>query len=171
MHCEVHCALSKITHSITLVYSQITYLSSPGYVGRRRCFGVGNQVGNKRPLLKDLHDHVLLEVADKWRDLGVQLLAPDHQGVLKVIAADHPRDVVSCCKCVLEKWLDTTADATWSQLIRALRSPSIQLDYLAGQLEQILIKECETMEFCTCEDCISSLLLANPCFVCQSLKI
>ena len=97
--------------------------------------------------MKDLHDHVLLEVADKWRDLGVQLLAPDHQGVLKVIAADHPRDVVSCCKCVLEKWLDTTADATWSQLIRALRSPSIQLDYLAGQLEQILIKECETVEF------------------------
>ena len=97
--------------------------------------------------MKDLHDHVLLEVADKWRDLGVQLLAPDHQGVLKVIAADHPRDVVSCCKCVLEKWLDTTTDATWDQLITALRSPSIQLDYLASQLEQMLITKCKSIIF------------------------
>ena len=110
-------------------------------------------VGSKRPLLKDLHDHVLLEVADKWRDLGVQLLAPEHQVVLRVIAADHPHDVVSCCKCVLEKWLDTTTDATWNQLIKALRSPSIQLDYLAGQLEQMLITECKTVEFCACKDC------------------
>ena len=88
---------------------------------------------------------MLLGVADKWRDLGVQLLAPDHQGVLKIIAADHPHDVVSCCKCVLEKWLDTTTDATWDQLITALRSPSIQLHYLASQLEKTWITKCKNI--------------------------
>ena len=83
-------------------------------------------------------------VADKWRDLGVQLLRPDQQNQLNIIAADHPHDVVGCCKCVLKKWLDTTSDATWNELIRALRSPSVQLDYLAGQLEQMLITaECK----------------------------
>ena len=107
--------------------------------------GVSPIVGNRRPLLRDLHNHVLLEVSDKWEDLGVQLLLPCHQGELRVIAADHPNDVRSCCKCVLKKWLDTTPDATWNQLIRALRSPNIQLDYFASHLEQMLITECESM--------------------------
>ena len=84
-------------------------------------------------------------VAYRWRDLGVQLLLPDHQRVLRVIAADHPSDTVSCCKCVLEKWLDTTTDATWNQLITALRSPSVQLDYLASQLDQMLSTECKLL--------------------------
>ena len=98
-------------------------------------------VGGGRPLLKDLYDRVVYNVADKWRNLGVQLLRPDLEKMLDLIAADHPHDVVRCCICVLTKWLDTTTDATWNELIRALRSPSVQLDYLAGQLEQMLITE------------------------------
>ena len=69
-------------------------------------------------------------------------MRPDQEKVLDIIAADHPHDVVSCCKCLFKKWLDTTTDATWNQLIRALRTPSIQLDYLAGRLEQMNI-ECK----------------------------
>ena len=98
-------------------------------------------LGNMRPVLRDLHNYVLLEVADKWRQLGVQLLPPNHQEVLRIIAVDHRNDAVSCCERVLEKWLETT-DATWDQLIRVLRSPGIQLNYLASQLEQMNI-ECE----------------------------
>ena len=101
-------------------------------------------VGNKRPLLKDLYDHVVIKVADKWRDLGVQLLGPDHQGMLNVIAADHPHDVTNRCKGVLEKWLDTNMNATWNELIEALRSPGIQLNYLAGQIEQMINTKCKT---------------------------
>ena len=63
--------------------------------------------------------------------------------MLDIIAADNPRDVVRCCKCVFKKWLETTSDATWNELIRALRSPSVQLDYFASQLEQKMITECE----------------------------
>ena len=82
-------------------------------------------------------------VAAKWRDLGVQLLRADQEKMLDIIAANHPHDVVSCCKCVLKKWLDTTNDATWNELIRALRSPSVQLDYEAGQVEQIMYTKCK----------------------------
>ena len=32
-------------------------------------------------------------------------------------------------------------DATWNQLIKALKSPSVQINYFAGQLEQMLITE------------------------------
>ena len=83
------------------------------------------------------------EIAHKWRDLGVQLLRPDQENLFNIIAADHPHDVVSCCKRLLKKWLETTTDATWNELIRALRSPSVQLVSFAEQLEQMMITECK----------------------------
>ena len=80
-----------------------------------------------------------MKVADKWRDLGIQLLPSDQERMLCIIEANHPHDVVSCCKRVFDKWLDVTEDATWNVLIKAVKSPSVQLDYLAGQLEKMLI--------------------------------
>ena len=100
-------------------------------------------VGNDRPLLRDLHDHVVPKVAHKWRDLGVQLFRSDQQETLDIIKSNHPQDAEECCKRVLKKWLDTTAEATWDQLITALRSPSIELDYLSTQIEYMMIIECE----------------------------
>ena len=99
--------------------------------------------GNDRPSLKDLDDHVVMNVADNWRSLGVQLLRPDQQNLLNIIAANHPGNVVACCQDVLRRWLNTTKDATWNQLIEALRSPTIQLNHLADQLEQMLSTKCK----------------------------
>ena len=31
-------------------------------------------IGSSHPLLKDLYEHVVPTIADKWRDVGVQLL-------------------------------------------------------------------------------------------------
>ena len=39
------------------------------------------------------------------------------------------------------KWLDTQVMASWNQLLKALRSPSVQLEYLANQIEQMLDNE------------------------------
>ena len=97
------------------------------------------RIGNDRPSLEDLYDHVVMKVADRWKDLGVKLLRSDQDRMLNIIEANHPHDVVNCCKHLFNKWLDTTEDATWSMLIKALKSPSVQLDYLAGQLEKMLI--------------------------------
>ena len=74
----------------------------------------------------------------RWQELGVQLLPSQNVGI---IAQNHSLRVVRCCERVLEEWRETTADPTWNQLIRALRSPSVHLYYLAGQLEQMLITE------------------------------
>ena len=104
------------------------------------------------------------DVADKWKELGVQLLRSDQENRLKIIAADHPHDVVSCCKRVLEKWLDTTTDATWNQLITALRRPSVQLDYLANQLEQMLSTECKIMVMAGIRQ-VDSLLSKNQALI------
>ena len=100
-------------------------------------------VGSDRPLLEDLYGHVVEEAAHKWKDLAVQLLPYNTLSVLDIIEVDYCRDTVSCCKFVLKKWLQTAEDATWNELIRALRSPRVQLNYLAGELEQIMLGKCE----------------------------
>ena len=85
-----------------------------------------------------------MRVADKWKELGIELLSNEGgHSMLQIIAVDHPHDVVSCCKRLFEYWLQTTVDATWNQLIRTLRSPCVQLDYLADQLEQMMSTECK----------------------------
>jgi len=85
-----------------------------------------------------LHNHVVQEAAVKWKDLGVQLLDPAKVGVLDIIEKDHPQDVITCCKSMLEKWLHTKRGASWNQLLNSLKSPCVQLTYLADQIEQKL---------------------------------
>ena len=99
--------------------------------------------GSDRPRFSYLSKHVVRQAAHKWRNLGEQLLNDKQKIMLKVIEADHPHDVVSCCKHALETWLKSTQDASWNQLISALRSPTVQLDSLADQLEQMMSTECK----------------------------
>ena len=97
-----------------------------------------SELYNHRPLLKDLYDHVVPSVADKWRDIGVHLLHPTliDNRVLEVIAADHPHSVEGCCKSMFEKWLGTQKDASWNQLIKSINT--IGLCSVAKQLEKHL---------------------------------
>ena len=102
--------------------------------------------GTDRPSLKDLYDHLVTSLVNnvantKWINLGVQLLQT-HE--IDMIVASHHHNVITW-QCVLQKWLETNINATWNQLIEALRRPSIQLDYLASQLEQMLIPERKIM--------------------------
>ena len=87
--------------------------------------GVTATVLDDRPSLKDLCNHVVQKVADKWRDIGIQLIDPTSARALDIIKANHPQDVTECCKCMLEKWLNTKPDASWNQLLDALKSPSV----------------------------------------------
>ena len=93
--------------------------------------------------MKDLDKYIVKEAAHKWKDLGLQLLPYGGCAVLHMIEVDHPCDTVSCCRRVLEEWLDTTTDATWNQLTRALKNPRVQLDYLADRLEQMMVDKRE----------------------------
>ena len=95
-------------------------------------------LGCDRPQLKDLYEHVVPLVADKWKDIGVHLLhctVIDNRA-LTVIAANHPHSVEGCCKSMFEKWLETQKDASWSQLIEVIKT--IGLLSLASKLEKDL---------------------------------
>ena len=90
---------------------------------------------------------MVLKVASKWKDITVQLLKTDQQQVINIINSDHPQNARECCKRIFEIWLDTTTDATWNQLITALTSPCVGLDYVASQLSDYMRsiegKKCE----------------------------
>ena len=87
---------------------------------------------------------ILNEVVNKWRNLGEKALDPDQINKLYTIAVNHPRDVVSCCKCVFET-LNLPTDATWNKLIQTLKD--VKLNRLASQLEHTLIAECK-LQYC-----------------------
>ena len=46
-------------------------------------------LGCDRPSERDLNNHVIPEVADKWREIGVELLDADSTKVLDIIESDH----------------------------------------------------------------------------------
>ena len=74
------------------------------------------------------------EAAPKWKILGLALLPYKQHLDIDNIEVDHPGDVVRCCECVLERWLEFDPNATWNQLIRALKVGG--LHHLANHLKQ-----------------------------------
>ena len=118
-------------------------------------------VGSDRPLLEDLHDFVVMGAAYKWRYLGMQILKDYHIRMIDMIAADYPYDDVICCKRVLETWLYTSADASWNQLIRALRHPTVQLYRLADQLEQMMGIKCKIYSNTVATHCYKLCIIAE----------
>lgn len=94
--------------------------------------------GCDRPALKYLNRYVRREVSSKWHDLGLELLEPEDEGSLKSIKRDNRNDVEECCKEMFQLWLDKCPEASWDQLIRSLRQPSVGLNHLALKLEQML---------------------------------
>ena len=47
-------------------------------------------------------------------------------------------DLRDCCREMLQLWLQINTDASWEQLIDALKSPAIQLPNIAENIEQNL---------------------------------
>ena len=79
--------------------------------------------GQDYPTIKQLDNFLKPEssgVAARWYDLGIQLLDDkDGPGMLDTMKAD---DVNDCCNKMLAKWLQMKPDATWNQLVTALKN-------------------------------------------------
>lgn len=76
-----------------------------------------------RPTMKQLLEVMRIkdvDISTRWRDLGLELV--DSNKTLRVIEADHPSDVDTCCRLMFEKWLEIKPDASWSQLVTALKN-------------------------------------------------
>ena len=80
-----------------------------------------NETGPDRPTLRDLTIRVIPSVSARWYELGVVLLDPKYENELTIIEADSGNDVVTCCRKMFSKWLNTDEHASWDKLIGALR--------------------------------------------------
>ena len=75
----------------------------------------------ERPNMKQLLE-LLREapIATKWYELGLVLL--NNNSYLQVIKANNQHRVQLCCQEMFQGWLDVKPDASWSELVTALRS-------------------------------------------------
>jgi hypothetical protein len=80
-------------------------------------------ISNLADILLDIH-----HVAPKWKDVG--LLLRLHPNELGVIEADHVKEGVESCLCVVvEKWLNRSYDTathglpSWELLVAAIAHP------------------------------------------------
>ena len=90
-----------------------------------------------KPTKEKLLDHVIPNVTSRWYILGVKLLK-DQDSHLDVIESNHAGDNEKCCMKMFWYWLNTNTDATWLQIIDALRSPAVKLPAVAADLEKML---------------------------------
>ena len=71
--------------------------------------------------------------------MGVELLSEEDVQALDEIQNNYPKDANTCCTKMFKLWLDRQPEASWRQLIQALREPNIELKELANIIEQKLI--------------------------------
>ena len=82
--------------------------------------------------MKDLQNDITPYYAAHWTVIGTQLGI--HSGTLEGIKACFPSDVFCCCNVMLEKWLDTDYNATWSKIYQAIKCPGVTRAKISFQL-------------------------------------
>ena len=93
---------------------------------------------NSKPTKNELLDHVVPHVTPQWYVLGLKLLKKEQESQLDIIKSNHPGDNQMCCMEMFWYWLSTNTDASWQQLIEALRLPIVKLSAVAADIEKML---------------------------------
>ena len=100
-------------------------------------------VGTDTPDLVYLNRYVRVSIATNWHNVGIELLEQKGEEALGIIQANNAGNVIECCAEMLQLWLKIQPNATWNQLICALRSPSVQLNNVAMKINGLLLPSAE----------------------------
>ena len=92
---------------------------------------------NSKPTKNELLDHVVPHVTPRWYVLGLKLLKKDQETQLDIIKSNHAGDNQMCCMEMFWYWLGTNTEASWQQLVEALRSPVVKLPVVAADIEKM----------------------------------
>jgi len=94
------------------------------------------QKGDSKPTLKKLqHAKIVTAASSKWYELGVELLNDDQVPQLRIIKENND-DVSRRCSEMLSYWLQTHPNASWYELVAALRAPGVELNEVAASVER-----------------------------------
>ena len=75
----------------------------------------------------------------KWQELGVELLDNERVGQLGIIRANNNNDVSRCCSEMFSYWLKAYPNASWYELIAALRAPGVDMSGVAATVKKTFI--------------------------------
>ena len=89
----------------------------------------------------------MAQVASNWYELGATLLEERQESHLRLIQSNHSSDVKKCCLAMLQYWMDTHSEATWHQLVTALKSPGVDLAVAACDIEKDFIGKNDVIYF------------------------
>ena len=78
-----------------------------------------------RPQLKHLAEHITPSYASQWKTLGILLDLP--VGILGAIEHDYRNICSEACNQMLIEWLESTAEANWQKIFKAIDSPAISM--------------------------------------------
>ena len=67
--------------------------------------------------------NVVYQYAAQWEQLGLALGLQYHD--IAIISKDNPDQSVTCCRTVLEKWLQDVSSPTWGKLDDVIKSLTI----------------------------------------------
>ena len=100
------------------------------------------KTGSDTPALKYLNRHVIIPIASKWYEVGLELMEVEDENELDTIQ-DEPsvKDNVERTKRMFKHWRNRKPDATWNDLLEALKSPAIGLNTIALEIEGLLLPE------------------------------
>ena len=76
--------------------------------------------GGDRPDMRDLDKHIVEQQAAQWERLGLQLGLKNYH--IANISRDNPNRAVTCCREMLQKWLEIDLSATWCKLDDAIKN-------------------------------------------------
>ena len=91
-----------------------------------------------RPSKRKLANFVVPLVLPHWFEIGIMLLDEDQEQQIDMIKDNNAKDALSGCMEMFWFWLDTHRDATWQDLLNALRSPGVDLRTVATKIEKML---------------------------------
>ena len=114
------------------------------WVGHKAIHCLLHSTESDQPTLQYFNRHVRSLIADRWEEVGVQLLSEEHQKKINIIKANHHGDVERCCSALFNIWIEQQSDdATWRALIKAVRNA--QLTNEANQIEKMLMTSSGSM--------------------------
>jgi len=93
---------------------------------------LAHSIPNTRQLLL----FVIPDVATKWYEVGVMLLKPEQEKQLHQIKSNYGNDVKKCCLEMFSYWRQTHPEANWHNLVAALKSPGVELQVVAADIEK-----------------------------------
>ena len=106
---------------------------------------VNTCAGSDRPAFRYLNRHVVLHIAPKWYDVGLELMEINDETELDVIKAEASlNDDTERAKRMLKRWLEKKPNASWNNLIKVFKIPHIRLYALAYEIEGKIF--CKSMQ-------------------------